>query len=95
MCGRTRVSLAPEQALRAAGTARWVNREAYQPSYNAAPGAATPVVLHGPDGLQLQTMRQVAAREDWVVRNRFRPTVLQPPQAHLSVALAAAAAPSC
>jgi putative SOS response-associated peptidase YedK len=57
MCGRTRVSLAPEQVLRAAGTARWVNREAYQPSYNVSPGSPTPVVVAGADGLQVQTMR--------------------------------------
>lgn len=58
MCGRTRVSLAPDQVLRAAGTARWVNREAYQPSYNVSPGSATPVVVAGgPDGVQVQTMR--------------------------------------
>ena len=92
MCGRTRVSLAPEQVrfrsvaavasgscpatadgvvgpdpgravppaaqvLRAAGAARWVDREAYQPSYNVSPGSATPVVVAGADGVQVQTMR--------------------------------------
>lgn len=57
MCGRSRVSLAPDQVLRAAGTARWVDRDAYQPSYNCSPGAATPVVTSGPEGVQVHTMR--------------------------------------
>lgn len=52
MCGRTRVSLAPEEVLQAAsgmGAARWrsqADQDAYQPSHNVAPGSrATPVVL--------------------------------------------------
>ena len=57
MCGRSRVSLAPEQVLRAAGTARWVNREAYQPAFNCSPGAATPVVMQAADGVVVHTMR--------------------------------------
>lgn len=42
--------MAPERVLRAAGTQRWVNREAYRPSHNVMPGAATPVVRQAADG---------------------------------------------
>lgn len=58
MCGRQRNTLAPEQVYRAAGTRRWPNQDAYQPSYNCAPGAGTPVVRVAGDGqAEVYTMR--------------------------------------
>lgn len=57
MCGRTRSTLAPEQVLRTAGTSRWPNRAAYQPSYNLSPGGAAPVVRMADGGPEVFTMR--------------------------------------
>jgi hypothetical protein len=51
MCGRTRVTLAPEEVAAASGVpqdqlnqGRWVNRDRYRPSFNVQPGFWTPVV---------------------------------------------------
>ncbi|EFN51676.1 hypothetical protein CHLNCDRAFT_139906 [Chlorella variabilis] len=57
MCGRTRQTLGEEQVLHAAGARRWVDRQQYQPSYNAAPGFPAPVVRAEGDETVVHTMR--------------------------------------
>lgn len=52
--------MAPETVRRAAGTTRWPNAADYHPTFNAAPGAALPVVRLAPEGggsAEIFTMR--------------------------------------
>ena len=44
MCGRARVTCTDADVAAAAGTSAFVNRDQYEPRYNAQPGAAVPVV---------------------------------------------------
>jgi len=51
--------LAPEEVMKTAGTRQWIDQELYHPTYNAAPGAWTPVLRQDRKSgqLTLQTMR--------------------------------------
>eukprot|EP00775_Hariotina_reticulata_P014341 gene14341-14437_t len=61
MCGRTRVSLAPERVERLSGVPRerWQERDRYRPSHNVQPGSWTPVLRLDDlqQGLMLQSMK--------------------------------------
>lgn len=52
MCGRARCTLDPQQVATSTGVPsdRWAGQAVYRPSYNLAPGAATPVVLQDAEG---------------------------------------------
>ncbi|KAK9845254.1 hypothetical protein WJX81_001357 [Elliptochloris bilobata] len=59
MCGRSRVSLQPDEVLAAARVRQenWRDAEQYRPSFNVAPGFRTPVVRQHKEGdIELQTM---------------------------------------
>ena len=60
MCGRARLSLAPEDVARRSGVSegRWRDRDKYRPSYNVCPGRWLPVLKAAADGgRELHTMK--------------------------------------
>uniref|UniRef100_A0A1D2AAI6 Embryonic stem cell-specific 5-hydroxymethylcytosine-binding protein n=1 Tax=Auxenochlorella protothecoides TaxID=3075 RepID=A0A1D2AAI6_AUXPR len=59
MCGRTNTTLRRDEIVRVAGTSRWTGENAFNPSYNAAPGATRSPVVRVAQGMgrEICTMR--------------------------------------